>query len=91
MPITSSDYEKRSGEIASLIKEFLRLHAHIAYTLDDLLEVLAANDINLSKAELERLLFPLEYGGRIESKIVDGVTYYRYNRVMGFMPLKKNR
>jgi hypothetical protein len=91
MPITSSDYEKRSGEAATLLKEFLRLHQHIAYTLDELLEVLAANDISLSKSELERLLFPLEYGGRIESRIIDGVTYYRYNRVFAFMPMKKSR
>ena len=91
MPIASSDYEKRSGEAVALVKEFLRFHPHFAYTMDDLLEMLAANDISLSKAELERLLFSLEYGGRIESKIVDGVTYYRHNRVMGFTPMKKRR
>ena len=91
MPINSSDYERGSGEVGSLLKEFLRLNAHIAYTKDDLLEVLAANDIRLSEAELERILYPLEYGGRIESKIVDGVTYYRHNLVFAFMPMKKHR
>jgi len=89
MPITSSDYEKRGGEAGALLKEFLRFHPHVAYTLDDLLELLASNDINLSKEELERLFFSLEYAGRIESKIVDGVPYYRHKRMMGFMPMKK--
>ena len=89
MPITSSDYEKRSGEVGALLKEFLRFHPYVAYTLDDLLEVLTSNDINLSKEELESFLFSLEYAGRIESKIVDGVSYYRHKKVLGFMPMKK--
>ncbi|MBA7610284.1 hypothetical protein ES703_17491 [subsurface metagenome] len=91
MPITSSDYEKGSGEAGALLKEFLRFRPHVAYTLDDLLEVLASNDINLPKEELESLLFSLEYAGRIESKIVDGVPYYRHKRVLGFMPMKKTK
>jgi hypothetical protein len=91
MPITSSDYDKGSGEAVALVKEFLRFHPHFAYTLEDLVEMLDANGVDVSKAELERLLFSLEYGGRIESKTVDGVTFFRHNRVMGFMPMKKRR
>jgi len=38
---------------------------------------------NLTKKDVERLLTSLEYGGRAESKIIDGVAYYRYSKVTG--------
>ena len=91
MPITSSDYERRSGEAFILLKEFLRPNFHIAYTLEELAEVLAAKGIKLPKDEVERVLLSLVYGGRVESKIVDGVPYYRYKKVLGFKPMTRPR
>jgi len=91
MPINSSTFEKSSGEMFVMLKEFLRLNFHIAYTLDELREVLAAKGSDVSAEILERLLASLEYAGRIESKTVDGVTYYRYRKVLGFMPMKKTK
>ncbi len=90
MPITSSDYEKRSGEAFVLLKEFLRPNFHIAYTLEELMDVLEAKGMKMSKAEMERVLLPLLYGGRVESRVIDGVPYYRYRKVLGFLPMKKS-
>lgn len=89
MPINSSTFEKSSGETFVMLKEFLRLNFHIAYSADELAEVLAAKGTKVTAEEVERLLGSMEYGGRIVSKTVDGVTYYRYRKVRGFVPLKK--
>jgi hypothetical protein len=91
MPVTRDDYEKRSGEAFILLKDFLRPNFHIAYTLEELMEVLKEKGVKLSKEETERVLTSLVYGGRVESKIVDGVTCYRYKKVLGFLPMKRPR
>jgi hypothetical protein len=89
MPVTRDDYEKRSGEAFVVLKEFLRPNFHIAYTLEELVEVLKEKGVKLSKEEAERVLNSMVYGGRVESKEVDGVTCYRYKKVLGFLPMKK--
>ncbi|HEY54941.1 MAG TPA: hypothetical protein G4N91_01485 [Dehalococcoidia bacterium] len=91
MPITRDDYEKRSGEAFVLLKNFLRPNFHIAYTVEELVEVLEAKGVKMSKEEAERVLTSMVYGGRLESKIVDGVTCYRYKKVLGFLPMKRPR
>jgi len=91
MPITRNDFEKSDRETSIMLVEFLRSNFHIAYTLDELVEELASQGRKVKAEEVERFLLSREYGGRVESRIIDGVPYYRYKRVLGFMPLKKSR
>ncbi|MBA7584961.1 hypothetical protein ES708_26929 [subsurface metagenome] len=89
MSINDTSFRKNSPETVASLMEFLRPNFHIAYTLDDLREVLAARGVKVSADALESLLGSLEYGGRIISKTVDGVTHYQYRKIRGFMPTKK--
>ena len=89
MPINDAKFKKNSPETVAALMEFLRPNFHIAYTLDDLKEALAARGADVAADVLESLLGSLEYGGRIVSKTVDGVTHYQYRKVRGFMPMKK--
>ncbi len=89
MPINNAKFERNNPGTVAAILGFLRPTPQIAFTLDELREMLAAKDIDVSKAELTSLLGSVEYGGRVVSKTVDGTTYYKYRKVMGFMPMKK--
>lgn len=89
MPINDASFRKNNPEVVASLMEFLRPNFHVAYTLDELKEVLAAKGVDVSADALESLLGSLEYGGRIVSKTVGGVTHYQYRKVRGFMPMKK--
>ena len=91
MPINSTDFERSRREISALLIEFLRFNFYIAYTVDELVEELASKGRKVKAEEVETLLFSREYGGRVQSKIIDGVPYYKYNRVRGFIPMKNSR
>jgi hypothetical protein len=91
MPINSTDFEKSRREISGLLIEFLRFNFHLAYTVDELIEMLASMGRKVKSEEVERLLLPREYGGRVESNRINGVLYYKYKRVLGFVPMKKSR
>lgn len=91
MPINSTDFEKSRREISGLLIEFLRFNFYIAYTVDELVEMLASKGRKVKAEEVERLLLSREYGGRVESNIINGVLYYKYKRVLGFVPMKKSR
>jgi hypothetical protein len=89
MPINDAKFKKNAPETVASLMEFLKPNFHVAYTLEDLREVLAGRGVDVSVAVLENLLGSLEYGGRIISKTVDGVVYYQYRKMRGFMPTKK--
>jgi hypothetical protein len=89
MPINDARFKKSNRDAVAVLMEFLHPNFHVAYTLDELQEVLADKGIEVSDDALESLLFSLEYGGRIISKKVDKETYYQYRKVLGFMPLKR--
>jgi hypothetical protein len=89
MPINDARFKKGNPEAVASLMEFLRPNFHIAYTLDELREALAAREVDISTDVLETLLGSLEYGGRIVSKTVDGVTHYQYRKMRGFMPTTK--
>ena len=86
MPISSNDFEKSNRESNILLIDFLRSNYRDAYSLDELVEAMASTGRKLSGEEVERILASLEYGGKIESKIIGGVTYYRYCKVTGSRP-----
>ena len=89
MPINNANFKKNSPETVAALMEFLRPNFHIAYTLDDLREALADKGVKVSADTLETLLFSMEYGGRIVSREIDGVTHYQYRKIRGFMPTTK--
>ena len=91
MPINDTSFKKNNPEAVASLMEFLRPNFHVAYTLDELVATLADRGVDVSADALESLLGSLEYGGRIVSKTVDGVTHYQYRKVRGFMPMKKFR
>jgi len=91
MPINDASFKKSNPDAVAKLMEFLYPNFHIAYTLKELREVLADRGVDVSADTLESLLGSLEYGGRIVSKEMDGVTYYQYRKMRGFMPTKKFR
>jgi hypothetical protein len=89
MPINDTRFKKNSPETVAALMEFLRPNFFKAYTLKELREVLAAKEVDVSADTLETLLGSLEYGGRIVSREIDGVTHYQYRKIRGFMPTTK--
>ena len=91
MPISGSDFEESGRESSVLLIEFLRSNSRNAYNVDELGEMLASMGSNLTREEVERILVSLEYAGRVKSKIIAGVTYYRYCKVLGYRPARRFR
>jgi DNA-binding transcriptional ArsR family regulator len=86
MPISSNDFEKTERETSPLLLDILRSHPLNAYGLDELVEMLASMGRKLAIEEVERILALLEYGGKVESRVIDGVHYYRYREFSFFKP-----
>jgi hypothetical protein len=78
MPISSGDFEKTERETSPMLLDILRTHPLNAYGLDELVEMLAAMGRKLPIEEVEKILALLEYGGKAESRVIDGITYYKY-------------
>jgi len=91
MPISSNDFEKSDREPSLLLMDFLRSNLRVAYGVDELVEILASMGKKLAKEEVERRLTLLEYGGKVESKKIVGVPYYRYRDVSYFRPPSRPR
>lgn len=83
MPISRGDFEKGDRESTDLVLDFLSSNYRSAYNLDELAEMLTSAGKSLTKKSVEGLLSALEYGGRVRSRVMDGVTYYRYSKVAG--------
>jgi len=91
MPISSSDFEKSDRKSSLLLMDFLSSNPLNAYGLDELVEMLASKGRKLAKEEVERILVLMEYGGRAESRVVNGVPYYRYRPFSFFKPPTRPR
>jgi hypothetical protein len=83
MPISGNDFERTGREPGALLADFLKVNYRDAFSLDELAGAMELMGKNMTREELETLLSSLEYGGKVESKVVDCVTYYRYTKVMG--------
>jgi hypothetical protein len=83
MPIKENEFSKSSLDPSTLLMDFLSANYRNAYSLGELVEVMTAAGKNLAAEDIERLLSALEYGGKVDSKTIDGKTYYRYSKVMG--------
>jgi hypothetical protein len=91
MPIHRDRFGRGEPGPVSVLLDLLRPNSHIAYTLDELRDMLAAKDVDMTKTELSNMLSSMMYGGRIVSRTVDGETYYKYRKVLGFVPMKRIR
>ena len=83
MPISGNDFERTGREPSALLVDFLKVNYRDAFSLDELVGAMELMGKNMTREEMETLLSSLEYGGKVESKVVDCVTYYRYAKVMG--------
>lgn len=86
MPISSRDFDKSDGKSNLMLLDFLRAHPLDAYSIDELVKAMASKRRKLSKEELGKMLMLMEYGRKITSRKVGGVTYYRYREFSGSTP-----
>jgi len=86
MPISSKDFEKSDRESNLMLMDFLRAHPLNAYSIDELAKVMASQGRKLSKEELGNMLMLMEYGRKVKSRKVGGVTYYHYREYSGYSP-----
>jgi hypothetical protein len=84
MPISSSKFEKGERAPSAVLMDFLKANYRDAFSLDELVEALGTQGCNMTSEDAEVLLDSLEYGGKVRSKVVDCVTYYKYSEVVGF-------
>jgi len=91
MPISSNDFEKTDRESSLVLMDFLRSKPLDAYGLDELVGTLASKGRKLAREEVERLLVLMEYGGRVESRVIAGMPYYRYRSFSFFKPPTRPR
>ena len=86
MPISSKDFDKSDSKSNLMLIEFLRAHPLEAYSVDELLKAMASKRKKLSREELRNMLMLMEYGRKVTSKKVGGVTYYRHRQFSGYSP-----
>lgn len=86
MPISSKDFDKSDSKSNLMLMDFLRAHPLDAYSADELVKAMAAKRRKLNKDELGKMLMLMEYGRKVTSKKVGGVTYYRYSQFSGYSP-----
>jgi hypothetical protein len=86
MPISSRDFDKSDSKSNLMLMEFLRAHPLEAYSIDELLKAMASKRRKLTREELRNMLMLMEYGRKVTSKKVGGVTYYRYRQFSGSTP-----
>jgi len=86
MPISSKDFEKNDRESNLMLMDFLRTHPLNAYSADELAKAMASKRRKLSREELTKMLMLMEYGRKVTSRKLGGVTYYRYREFLGYTP-----
>jgi hypothetical protein len=86
MPISSKDFDKNDRESNLMVTDFLRAHPLEAYSVDEIVKAMASQGRKLSKEELTKMLMLMEYGRKVTSRKIGGVTYYRYREFLGYTP-----
>jgi hypothetical protein len=86
MPISSKDFDKSDSKSNLMVTEFLRSHPLEAYSVDELIKAMASKRRKLTREDLSKMLMLMEYGRKVTSKKVGGVTYYRYRAFSGYSP-----
>ena len=86
MPISSKDFDKSDSKSNLMLMDFLRAHPLEAYSADELVKAMASQGRKLSKEDLGKMLMLMEYGRKVTSRKVGGVTYFRYREFLGNTP-----
>ena len=86
MPISSKDFDRSDRKTELILMDFLRDHPLEAYSSDELVKVMASQGRKLSKEKLGNMLMLMEYGRKVMSRKIGGVTYYRYRQFAGYGP-----
>jgi len=86
MPISSKDFNNSDRESNLMLMDFLRAHPLNAYSADELIKAMASQKRKLSREELAKMLMLMEYGRKVTSRKLGGVTYYRYREFLGYSP-----
>jgi len=86
MPISRKDFDKSDRESNLMLMDFLRAHPLEAYSADELVKAMASQGRKLSKEELGKMLMLMEYGRKVTSRKVGGVTYFRFREFLGNTP-----
>jgi hypothetical protein len=86
MPISSKDFDRSDRKTELILMDFLRDHPLEAYSVDELIKVMASQKRKLDKEELGNMLMLMEYGRKIISRKIGGVTYYRYRQYSASSP-----
>jgi hypothetical protein len=86
MPITSKDFDRSDRKSDLILMDFLRSHPLEAYSADELAKEMASQGRKLGKEELNNMLMLMEYGRKIVSRKIGGVTYYRYRQYSASAP-----
>ena len=86
MPISSKDFDKSDSKSNLMLMDFLRAHPLDAYSTDELVKAMASKRRKLSREELGKMLMLMEYGRKVTSRKIGGVTYYRYRQFSGYSP-----
>lgn len=89
MPISNKDFERSDRESDLMLMDFLRSHPLEAYSAEELAKEMASQGRKLSDEDLRRMLMLMEYGRKITSRKIGGVTYYRYREYSGYSPPTK--
>ena len=90
MAIRKREFETGNpSDLMSLILGFLRANNGYAYSQSEIKEELVSRELQVESEEVQRVLTMLELGARIESKIIDGTTYYNYRQLVGYRAIGK--
>jgi hypothetical protein len=86
MPISNKDFDRSDRKPELILMDFLRSHPLEAYSLDELAKEMASQRRKMGKEELNNMLMLMEYGRKIISRKIGGVTYYRYRQYSASSP-----
>lgn len=84
MPISGEQFDKTNRTPGQMLLDFLRDNEREAFSLEELVKVLSAQRCRVTAEQVGIMLDSLEYGGKVKSRVVDEMPYYRYSEVVGF-------
>ncbi len=85
MPFSRQLFES-AGDAAQVLLDFLRTNSELAFTADEIAEGLLAEGARLDRAMIDRALIELVATGRVDARLLLGMTCYIYARPIGFRP-----
>lgn len=85
MPFSRQLFES-AGDAPQVVLDFLRNNSELAFTADEIAEGLLAEGARLERPVVDRALIELVANGRVEARLLLGMTCYIYAKRIGFHP-----